>query len=60
MLAVFLTLSFASGCAGTLSLDCAGWSKIEPAVVDVDVVSNSLARQIVAHNDFGRLRGCWE
>jgi len=39
--------------------NCSGWRKIRPAITDVDKMSGDLARQLDAHNSFGKVQGCW-
>jgi len=56
---VILMLLFVSGCATMHAGNCSGWRKIRPAITDVDKMSGDLARQLDAHNSFGKVQGCW-
>ena len=38
---------------------CSGWSAIRPEAADVNVISASLVRQIVTHNEHGVALRCW-
>jgi hypothetical protein len=38
---------------------CAGWAAIRPTIEDVDLMSDDLAAQILAHNLMGVDLGCW-
>ncbi|MDR6952661.1 hypothetical protein J2X65_002020 [Ancylobacter sp. 3268] len=51
-----------AGCATTSrpSDPCDGWQRIEPAARDVETISPQLARQIVAHDEYGEKLGCWQ
>jgi hypothetical protein len=58
MLLVSLTL--ASGCTTTGPSDlCAGWKPIRLAAVSIDGLTDQDAGEVLAHNEFGRARGCW-
>lgn len=49
-----ILLLAASACAGgPRGSPCDGWSAIRPEPADVDVVSDSLAAQILGHNEHG-------
>lgn len=47
-----------SGCVS--GWGCEGWKSIRPTKGDVKVISDPLADQILAHNEFGMKRGCWK
>ena len=49
---------FVSGCQTTGS-NPAGFKPIRPTSQDVDVISDSLARQILEHNEHGVAIGAW-
>lgn len=50
-----------SGCqnSGTLSA-CDGWRPIQLTKQDASKISDPLADQILAHNEFGEKIGCWK
>ena len=47
------------GCTTTGPNDCAGWKPIRLAPATIDALTDQDAREILAHNTFGRERGCW-
>lgn len=50
----------ATGCVPTGPSDgCAGWKPIRLAPSTIDALTDQDARKILAHNTFGRQRGCW-
>jgi hypothetical protein len=55
---LIVTLS-ASSCATGPSDGCAGWKPIRLAPSTIDALTDQDAREILAHNTFGRERGCW-
>lgn len=60
MLPLILLLA---GCATTAGRviepdRCAGWAPIYPS--RADVLTDSTARQILAHDEFGARMGCWK
>lgn len=59
-----MTMKFAAGCASlppveTVTGSCDVFSPIYPTVEDAEVISDDLARQLIAHDDKGRALGCW-
>lgn len=50
---------FVTGCAHGSGSVCAGWQPIRPDKGETDRLSDNLARQIVAHNEYGVELGCW-
>jgi hypothetical protein len=57
----FLLLLVVTACAPGLKGDpCDGWKPIRPEAADVDVISDSLAEQILQHDEFGASVCGWE
>lgn len=51
---ILAAMSFATGCAGGPVTDGCEWVRaIRPTAADVDAMSDSLAGQILAHNEAG-------
>ena len=50
---VCLLLLAATGCAPGPGTMCDGWRPIRPEASDVEIVSDSLAEQILGHNEHG-------
>ncbi len=49
-----------SGCVTTGASDpCAGWKPIILADTSIDGLTDQDAMEVLAHNTFGRQRGCW-
>ncbi len=57
--AVLILMLFVAGCATGPATDCAGFKPIRPTPADVDAVSDRLAAEILAHNEFGRAHCGW-
>lgn len=55
-----MTALFATACASGPATDCAGFSPIRPTAQDVEVISEPLARGILAHNRFGQAHCGWQ
>lgn len=63
IVAILFLIVVAFGLAGCQSIGggfCAAAKKITPEQSDVSGVSDSLAAQIVAHNETGAALGCWK
>lgn len=58
--AALAMLMLASGCVSTRATGCDGFRVIRPAAADVDRMSGQLARQILAHNEFGAKNCKWK
>jgi hypothetical protein len=57
---LLIALTLVSGCAATgLSEGCAGWKPIRLAPSTIDALTDQDAREILAHNTFGRSQNCW-
>ena len=55
-----LILILVSGCvSGGGGSNCAGWEAIRLDGASIDGLTDRDARAILAHNEFGRARGCW-
>lgn len=54
-------VGFMTACAATggKSDVCAGWKPILLTGAAIDALSVQEATDILAHNEFGRARGCW-
>lgn len=48
-----------AGCSGLGGYHCDGWRPIRPTVKDARTMSDSLATQILAYNEYGKKVGCW-
>jgi hypothetical protein len=49
-----------SGCATSgVGSGCAGWKPLVLDAASIDGLSDRDAEAALAHNDFGRARGCW-
>lgn len=48
-----------TACAETGVNSCAGWKPIRLAPSTIDALTDQDAREILAHNTFGREKGCW-
>jgi hypothetical protein len=57
MLLAVMTL--ASACTPTGGNSCAGWKPIRLAEASIDGLTDQDAGEVLAHNEFGRARGCW-
>jgi hypothetical protein len=53
--AILLTGCVSSG-GGT---ECAGWRAIRLDDASIDGLTDRDARAVLAHNEYGRARGCW-
>lgn len=49
----------ATACASGPGTDCAGFKPIRPTSADVDMMSDRLVAEILAHNEFGRAHCGW-
>ena len=49
-----------AGCSQTSGNQCDGWRPIRPTASDVRVVSQTLADEMLEHNEYGVKLGCWE
>lgn len=50
----------ATACVPTGKSDaCAGWKPIRLADTSINGLTDQDAGEILAHNEFGRARGCW-
>lgn len=49
-----------SGCASGAGDACLPWQPIWPTAADVDVISDELVAQILAHNETGAMVCGWE
>ena len=58
-LTLLLPLTLASACVTTGSADCAGWRQIRMDAASIDGLTDQDARAVLAHNEFGKARGCW-
>ena len=58
---LLLMLTLSSGCVsvGTGSNSCAGFKQIRLTTATIDAMTEAEARDVLAHNEFGRARGCW-
>lgn len=59
VLLLFAMLFAVAGCVTTGRNDCAGWKPIRLAPQSIDALTDQDAAEILAHNVFGRERGCW-
>jgi hypothetical protein len=58
--ATLLALMLVTACAPTGgAIDCAGWRPIVLAGQSIDGLKDQDASAILAHNEYGRARGCW-
>lgn len=59
--AFFLIVMCVAACASgrAANSQCIGFRVITPEMSDIDAISETLARQILAHNEFGQRLGCW-
>jgi len=49
-----------TGCTATGRSDaCAGWKPIRLAAASIDGLTDQDAAEVLAHNEYGRARGCW-
>ena len=60
MLLCAVSLALGACASPTIPDPCAGWHPIRPVAEDKSAVSGELARQIVAHNNFGRANCGWQ
>lgn len=59
-IALLLTVTLVASCASTgPSEGCAGWKPIRLAPSTIDALTDQDAREILAHNSFGRKINCW-
>jgi hypothetical protein len=55
-----VSVMLVSACGATgPSNACAGWKPITLATQSIDGLTDQDAQEILAHNLFGRERGCW-
>lgn len=52
-------VTLTSGCVAGGHASCAGWQAIRLDDASINGLSDRDARSILAHNEFGRARGCW-
>ena len=59
--AILLMVTPVSACARTGSggIDCAGWRAIPLDEASIDGLTDRDAAAVLAHNLYGRERGCW-
>ena len=58
--ALLAALMLVTSCARTGGgIDCAGWRAIPLDVASIVGLSDRDASAILAHNEYGRARGCW-
>ena len=48
-----------TSCAPTGGSSCAGWAAIRLDAASIDGLTDLDARAVLAHNEFGKARGCW-
>ncbi len=49
-----------SGCVTSgAGSGCAGWQAIRLDAASIDGLTDRDARAVLAHNEFGKARGCW-
>ncbi len=48
-----------TGCVQTGGSNCAGWKPIRLADESIDGLTDQDAGEVLAHNEFGKARGCW-
>lgn len=58
-IALLLSVTLVSGCVTSGPSECAGWKPIRLAQQSIDALTDQDAAEILAHNVFGRERGCW-
>ncbi len=59
-IALLLSVTLVGGCAvNGQNSACAGWKPIRLAPQSIDALTDQDAAEILAHNVFGRERGCW-
>jgi hypothetical protein len=57
--ALLVSVMLVSAC-GTIGVDsCAGWKPIILEGQSIDGLTEADATSVLAHNEFGRARGCW-
>lgn len=57
---LLIALTLVGGCAATGANEgCAGWKPIRLAPSTIDALTDQDAREILAHNRFGREKRCW-
>ncbi len=57
---LLLTAMLVTGCVQTGASDpCAGWKPIRLADVSIDGLTDQDAAEVLAHNEYGRVRKCW-
>ncbi len=57
---LLLSVTLSSGCVMTGNADgCAGWKPIRLEAATIDAMTEAEARDVLAHNEFGRELGCW-
>ena len=61
LIAILLLVTLVTGCARTGSggIDCAGWRAIPLDAASIDGLTDRDAAAVLAHNAYGRERGCW-
>lgn len=56
---MLLSVMPVSACTMTGAGDCAGWRQIRLDAVSINGLTDRDAASVLAHNEFGRERGCW-
>ena len=57
---LLVSVMLVTSCAPTGKSDaCAGWKPIVLADTSIDGLTDQDASEVLAHNTFGRERGCW-
>lgn len=57
--ALLAVLMLVTACARTGGVECAGWRAIPLDDQSIDGLTDQDAAAILAHNEFGKRRGCW-
>jgi len=58
-IALLLSVTLSASCTMTGGSSCAGWEPLRLDAASIDGLTDRDARGILAHNEFGRARGCW-
>ncbi len=56
---MLLAAMLMTGCVQTGANSCAGWKPIRMAEASITGLTEQDAGEVLAHNEFGRARGCW-
>ena len=57
--ALLVSAMLVTACAPTGGNSCAGWQAIRLDAASIDGLTDHGARAVLAHNEFGKARGCW-